>query len=408
MPDQVKRVTTQSFISRLTNSVAGIAGGFAMVVAAIAGLVWNEHRAVTTARALDEGAGSVVVLDENGYAPDVNDTNANSDFLDTTGMLVWVHGTLAGDPPTDYDLMGSAFSVPENATRITRVVEMYQWVETQKSESRDKLGGGKETVTTYSYSKDWAPRAVNSGNFAEPTGHQNPPLPVEGETYTEDKYLQVGESEWKLTAEQVGQLGKETTLPLSEADVEQLSRALGTDRTARLSQGAAFFGYDPARPNVGDFRISYRVATADDASVVASDQMPDLVPWTSSNGHEIFLIAEGKVPAEAMFASEKEANVLLTWGLRAAGFAAMLAGFSGMFRVFSVLAGIIPPLGALVRMGTGLLAFVLTLVIAPLTIGLAWLAVRPLLGAAIIVLGIGLAFAFGLLGRRRTPAATAA
>ena len=150
------------------------------------------------------------------------------------------------------------------------------------------------------------------------------------------------------------------------------------------------------------------MATADDASVVASDEMPDLLPWTSSNGHEIFLISEGKVPAEAMFATEKQANTLLTWGLRAAGFAAMFAGFSGMFRVFSVLAGIIPPLGALVRMGAGLLAFVLTLVIAPLTIGLAWLAVRPLLGATIIAVGIGLAFALGLIGRRRAPAATAA
>ena len=31
---------------------------------------------------------------------------------------------------------------------------------------REKLGGGTETVTTYSYSKQWSERLINSSNFA--------------------------------------------------------------------------------------------------------------------------------------------------------------------------------------------------------------------------------------------------
>ena len=32
---------------------------------------------------------------------------------------------------------------------------MYQWVEDSKSETQKTLGGGEETVTTYTYKKEW-------------------------------------------------------------------------------------------------------------------------------------------------------------------------------------------------------------------------------------------------------------
>ena len=131
------------------------------------------------------------------------------------------------------------------------------------------------------------------------------------------------------------------------------------------------------------------------------------MPWKSSNGREIFIIRDGNVPASQMFDEEQKSNTLLTWGLRVAGFLAMSAGFRAILGFLGVLADVIPPLGSLVRLGTGLIASALTFILAPLTIGIAWLAVRPLLGGTIIVVGVLIAVGLWFLGRRRKQIAAA-
>jgi phosphatidylglycerophosphatase A len=67
--------------------------------------------------------------------------------------------------------------------------------------------------------------------------------------------------------------------------------------------------------------------------------------------------------------------------------------FTLLFAPLKVVADIIPPLGWLVGFGTGLLAAMLTLVLAPVIIAIAWLTFRPLLAGAIILVGLALAFA---------------
>jgi len=69
----------------------------------------------------------------------------------------------------------------------------------------------------------------------------------------------------------------------------------------------------------------------------------------------------------------------------------------------------VPPLGALMGAGTGLVAGVLTLLLAPGVIAVAWFWYRPL--TAVIVLGLGVAAATGvgwLMRRRRAPVSAAA
>lgn len=401
MADQFTRVTTESWGKRLTGALGGIGGGFVLVIAAIGALAWNEGRAVTTARALTEGAGAVVSIGAEGTVP-----GPDGAPLDTTGMLVHVTGTLVTPPPVPLrdGLFGLPDATPDNAVRLERVVEMYQWKESSKSETRTKLGGGTETVTSYSYSKDWSGSEISSGNFADPTGHQNPPLPLKGDSFSEDRVIEAGGMQRSLDAGFVGRIGKTEALALSEGEVARIAAALGAPDRGRLAQGGAYIGYDPTRPQVGDLRISYRVARADSASVVARDTGSGFAPWTSSNGREIYMIREGAVPAAAMFDEAQKQNTLLTWGLRIGGFLAMLAGFKAIFAIFGVIADVLPVAGSLVRFGTGLIALVLTLVIAPLTIGIAWLAVRPLLGGAIIGIGLALAVGFFVLARRKAAA----
>ena len=57
------------------------------------------------------------------------------------------------------------FGVSVNAIMLNRNVEVYQWVEEQKSEKVKKLGGSEETITTYTYKKEWKPNLIDSKQF---------------------------------------------------------------------------------------------------------------------------------------------------------------------------------------------------------------------------------------------------
>ncbi|MCE1237741.1 MAG: TMEM43 family protein [Hyphomicrobiales bacterium] len=398
MSDQFVEVTNESWGKRLTKALSGVVGGFLVVVVSIGVLAWNENRAVTTARALTEGAGAVITLDANGHAPG---------GAPTAGRLVHVGGKIVGPVPSDPAF--AAPPTPTNATRLVRVVEMYQWKEEKKSKTENKLGGGTETVTTYSYSRGWSKNSIDSGQFAQPSGHQNPPLPVEGETFTVKRSLVAGERSWGVAGAEIGSIGETRKLPLDETQAKAIAAQIGTQLPVRVAQGTAYFGYEPARPQIGDLRISWEAATADRASIVAADAGADLGAWTSSNGRSIFLIRDGDVPAAAMFEEAQQANATMTWIFRAGGVFAMLVGFNVMFALVGVIGDVIPFVGSIARFATGLVAFALTAALAPLTIGLAWLAVRPLIGGAIIAVGAAIGGAAWFAARkRRAAAATAA
>ena len=125
-------------------------------------------------------------------------------------MLMHVSGDLAGPVPVDTPLGGPA--VPGDTTRLTRVVEMYQWKEERRSETRYKVGGGTETVTRYTYSAEWSAQQIDSGRFAEPSERQNPPMHVRGDSFAVDRVLDVGDRRWTVPAAYVSRIGEERAL----------------------------------------------------------------------------------------------------------------------------------------------------------------------------------------------------
>ena len=160
--------TTQSWFSRIGDSLKGILVGFVLVGVAIALLFWNEGRTVKRYRALKQGASECVEI--------------KSDAVDAAndGKLVYTTGTMK----TDDVLADTDFpSVSVNALKLKRNVEMFQWKEESRSETVKKLGGGTETKTTYTYSTGWSSTPIDSSSFKESAGHTNPPMPYEGTEY---------------------------------------------------------------------------------------------------------------------------------------------------------------------------------------------------------------------------------
>jgi hypothetical protein len=87
-----------------------------------------------------------------------------------------------------------------------------------------------------------------------------------------------------------------------------------------------------------------------------------------------------------MFKQAQEENVTTLWILRGVGFIMIWIGLALVFRPVSVLADVIPFFGNLAEAGLGLLAFVLAIPLCLVTVGVSWLAARPLVGIVLIVL----------------------
>ena len=86
---------------------------------------------------------------------------------------------------------------------------------------------------------------------------------------------------------------------------------------------------------------------------------------------------------------------MMTWILRGVGFFMMGIGLSMVFKPLSVIADVLPFLGNLVEAGTGFIAFLIAFGFSFITIAIAWLFYRPLLGGGLLVLGIA---AFVMMG----------
>ena len=154
-------------------------------------------------------------------------------------------------------------------------------------------------------------------------------------------------------------------------------------------------------PVVGDVRIGYEITPATQTSVVALQNGDGFMPYRTSNGEELLLVSGGDVPASEMFQGAQDANAALTWIIRAVGMVLLMVGFGMILAPLGVLADVLPLAGTIVRMGTGLIGFVLGMLVGTVAIAVAWLAFRPLLTVAILIIGGIIAFAVYSFGRGR-------
>ena len=100
------------------------------------------------------------------------------------------------------------------------------------------------------------------------------------------------------------------------------------------------------------------------------------------------MLENGNQSAEAMFATAHAGNRMLTWVLRAVGVLVMFIGFTSVFRPLSVLADVVPFVGNIVGVGTGLVSLLLTVPISLVIIGVAWIFYRPMIGIPLLLVAV--------------------
>ncbi len=384
----VVETSSQGWLSRIMESIKGVAVGLLMVIAAFPILFVNEGCAVKIAKGLAEGRGQVV----EGQAAAVNPA--------LEGKLVHMTGNASSQKGVTDQVLG--VTAP-GAIRLERMVEMYQWVEKVETKKEKKVGGKEETKKTTTYVKEWRSSEVSSKDFKikEKDGEKvyNPPMPMKGGSVVANDVKMGAHT---LTESLVNQMTGGTPLPLDAAAIAKLPESIRA--RAKLYEGGIYVG-DPAKPRVGDLKIKLTKGEGGDVSVVAKQTGNALGAWTTSQNTTIAMLDKGTKSAAEMFSSAENANVARTWIVRLLGFLCMLIGFSMIFKPLSVVADVVPFVGSIVGMGTGIVAFALSAPLSLVTIAVAWIFYRPVLGIILLVVGGGIFAGIFVLAKKRKAAA---
>ena len=366
MPNKFVETTSTSWGSRIVGSIKGILVGILFFFGSFYLLVWNEGNAVRTTQANEEGAASVKSLPE----PKLSGENE--------GKLIHIQGeATTKDVVADND-----FGVTEPALKLIRIVEYYQWKETEKSTTKKKVGGGEETVTEYTYSTEWTSDPINSGDFRIPEDHTNT-TSVNYDDYA--AYAQtVTLGEFTLSSNLVGQINQTENLTLN-ASVKAPSGG-------EIKNNYMYFGSkNEGSPQVGDARVHFEVVRPMQVSIVAKQASNSLEAYPTHSGKTLELLYYGKLSAAEIFEKEEQMNTIITWALRGGGFFLMFLGLTLVFKPISVLGDVVPFIGNLLGAGIGLISGLVAFVLSVVTIAIAWVAYRPVLGISLLaVAGVGL------------------
>ena len=417
--------TTQtSWGSRLGSAFKGILTGIVLVVVGTVLLYWNEGRTVKTGGAINE-ARSVAVK--------VDDISRIDPAL--AGKVIYA----TGRADTRDVLTDPIFGASATAIDISRRVEYYQWQEHSRQETRKKLGGGEETVTTYTYTREWVDGPTDSGSFKDPEyqGRNKVLAEYEDETlyapnvtfgaYTLPDFLKrsiggavplnivLDEERKKAIFEglsvEAGPVGN-LVLPASGSSAPaSADAAVGDvassavqpqDRYVHAQGNVLYLGEKPGSPQIGDVRVTFTQTPPADVSIIAQVAGNTFEAFTASNGYTFSRLNMGTVGMERMFAGAESDNATMAWILRVVGTIVVIAGLGTILHPLSVIADVIPILGSIVGAGTGFVAFLLGLAWSLLVIAVAWIRFRPVLAASLlggVVVLLGLLFVKGRKGK---------
>ena len=385
--DSFTEVTTKSWGSRLGESIKGVLFGLVLIVGSCVFLFWNEGRAVQTQRSLTEGASLVVPIDPARVDP-AND-----------GKLVHVSGDLKpGAPLADPD-----FAVSASALRLVRIVEMYQWKEETKTETRKNTGGSEETVTTYEYHAG----LVGGAHRLQPLQAAGRPRQSADALPRRVLYGARRDAGRVPSGRHVIDM-----LPANERCRSSLrwpTSCAGRVRGRCMSTtGASISATILSQPRIGDLRVSFRPRRPAPTSIVGRQTGTGFAEYQTKAGDPLLMARPGTHSAADMFAAAQRENRIFTWLLRFGGMFAMFIGFMLILNPLVVVADVVPFIGNILSAGAAIVSLVLTAIVAPVVIALAWFWYRPLVSAVVLAVGLALAYGFKRWASQRVAAKRAA
>lgn len=279
--------TSTSYGQRLAGSAKGMIGGLLMFIIGTCLLWWNEGRTVRTAKAIGDAASHVESV------ADVSRVDAS-----LNGKLI--HASAFAD--TKDTLTDDMFGVRELAIRLDRKVEYYQWVENAQTKEREKIGGGKETTTTYTYEKKWVDKPVNSAEFKDPQYQSANKVLSEVEERNEmAQHVTFGA--YTLPESFVASISGSEPVEVRMTEEQRftwnerlhmLRPKVNTETSlVHTSANTAYLGLSPNSPQVGDVRVTFTKVPPADISLIAQVDGFDIQGLQGQERAELLTGADG-------------------------------------------------------------------------------------------------------------------
>jgi len=344
-----------------------VIGGL-LIVGGCGLLFWNEGRAVLTAVSLDEGLRDVTV-------PETTDVV----FDENNGKLVLVTGPIR---ITDA-LVDPEYGISVNAVKLRRVVQVYQWHETEDKHVTSDVDGDHDShaQTTYSYSTDWFEYHVDSSSFHNTLGHHNPHLEdwPANSTIQSNSRVKIGNF---LLGTQIKQKFDEFK-PFTSGEKTKIAGV-------KMYAGLYYHSANVWKPEVGDYRVQFTYAGKDgeEYTVVGRQSGRELRSYSTEAGAELLILHPGIRSAHDVFRSEHNSNRTSTWIYRLAGWFISFLGFSCISSLVELLMDRQPTLRQLLALGVAPIHLSASITVSLAIIGLGWVLYRPLLGSALVLVSL--------------------
>ncbi len=428
---------TTGYGTRVGNSFKAIGTGILLFCIGTALLWWNEGRAVKTEKMLDEVGGNYVEMEN----PNKKDASLDGEIICGTALAT-----------TEDSLSDKQFGVGAKAIALHRRVEYYQWVEESNETSEDKLGGKEVTTTTYTYSKKWVSRPVESSDFKDPAyQNKNTILTTveEDDQYAEnvsfgayklneslihrissregldlainedlmkelDKSAQTAYERFygvKKSAKQTVEQPAETTVlsdsakavadSLKAVNDSIIKNAVNKKDLEYVHQAGnvLYFGRVPGSPEVGDVRVTFEKVVPAKVTIMAVVDGDSFKPYKAKNGKRFQTLVMGKKSGDELIDAEKEANNMWLWLLRGLGVLLVIGGLKGIFGFLETLLKVVPFIANIFGWGVGVVCTILGVVWSLIIIAIAWLFYRPILGITLLVIAGFLTWVFAFKGK---------
>lgn len=339
----------------------GFLGGIVIFLVGIFVLWSNEGRTVKEQNAINEAM--------KGYT-DVSSAKINSKY---EGKIIATTGKI--DLSNSPEVKDSKFGISTKSVKLKRIVEMYQWDESCKTDDNDK-----EECT---YEKTWSDKVLDSSEYKK-AGHENPSsMKIEGDEYVTSN-VKVGAFE--LPERLVNSLTYN-----KDYNNEKLTEQYKVPVEGYvINEKYITNSEDVNDPKVGDLRISYKYATDGEVSIIGVQSDNTIKAYTAKKGKNIFEIRRGSYTGREILESKSNANKTLKWALRILGTILVISGIGSLFAPLQKLTDKIPVIGSIVNFSTGLFSGVLGFAISLVVIAIAWFRFRPVLSIVLIVVVIGL------------------
>ncbi len=389
---------TVGYGTRVGNSFKGIGMGIIMFLAGTVLLWWNEGRFVKTDKMLNEAQGKTEEL-------------ATIDRIDPEmdGQLVYATGVATTkDSLTDAD-----FGFGATAVRLQRTVEYFQWVEHEKQERKDKMGGSEEIVTTYTYERAWVDQPVQSESFKDPEYQKKnfvlttvEPMQQQAETVKFGAFV--------LNQGQISRIHGDMPLNVKidsaklvsmNKDTRRLIRAKGIqvdDSTACVYalQNTLYYGANPSNPAVGDVRVTWTMVKPENKiTIIAKQKDNTFTNFKAKNGKSFSTLVMGTKDVDEIYESEHDENSMIVWILRIVGIFIVIGGLKGIFGFLETILKVVPFIANIFGWGVGVVCTVIGVVWSLIIIALAWLFYRPVIGIALLAIAGFLVWVFAFKGK---------